>query len=340
MNKALILGAAGQDSSYLSEFLLDKGYEVVGVKRRSTSSSMWRLANCIGRPNFSLIDGDVTDLSFLLRTLNAKHFTEVYNLAAQSQVGVSFDSPISTWEVTAQGAMNVLEAVRMSTSRPKVYQASSSEMYGDSYSSTYPCCGWNMMHQAGESIIHRKWQDENTKFNPQSPYAIAKLAAHHSVGVYRKAYNMFAVGGILFNHESPRRGSSFVTRKITRWAESYQKGNKQRLKLGNLDAVRDWGYAGDYVEAMWLMLQQTTPKDYVISTNTTHTVKDFLLKVGDVCSLDVMSLVDINEDLMRPCEVPYLRGDNSLAKKELGWEPKIDFNRLVEFMVLKENGLD
>jgi GDPmannose 4,6-dehydratase len=364
--KALITGVNGQTGSYLAELLIDKGYEVIGVRRRSATGSLWRLSNIINHSRFSLVEGDVTDYSSCLSLILTYKPDEIYNLAAQSHVGTSFSQPGYTFDSTAKGVLNLLEVIRLTNSKTKFYQASSSEMFGTSFSYKHPNFNYNLDFFK-ESIYHdgaNYWKDmvqnENTKFEPQSPYAIAKLAAHNLVKLYREAYGIYAVGGILFNHESPRRGVNFVTRKITSWfnknvqvaIDKVKTGwpyweLSGKLKLGNLDSCRDWGYAKEYVEAMWLMLQQQqTPKDYVIGTGETHTVKEFLQAVINYYKnyarfskfLTIEDLVDIDDNCKRPAEVPYLKADASLAAKELGWKPKTSFNELVEIMCRKENG--
>jgi len=360
----MIFGVSGQDGSYLAEFLLVKGYKVIGVKRRSSAGSLWRLSQCLSNKNFKLVEGDITDYSSILHLLSDHQPGEIYNLAAQSNVGTSFNQPGYTWDVTAKGVMNLLEAMRFLRSTAKLYQASSSEMFGDSYSTSISITGKH--YEDGE-----KFQDEITDFTPQSPYAIAKLAAHQSINLYRKAYGLWCCGGILFNHESPRRGSGFVTRKITKWFNDFVQWRNQefktlgriclpndviyyglpcrsgpeyfpKLKLGNLDACRDWGFAGDYVEAMWLMLQQSEPKDYVIGTGETHTVKEFLQEVMNFHKIDVPieEFVNIDESCKRPAEVPYLRADASLSQREFGWKSKMKFTELVQHMCEMENGLE
>lgn len=347
MGTALIFGVTGQDGSYLSEFLIDKGYQVVGVRRRSASGSLWRLEKCIKSPLFKLVEGDLTDYSSCLSLLNKYKPDEIYNLAAQSNVGVSFEQPGLTFEITAKGVLNLLEVIRLTLPTARLYQASSSEMFGSS-GSVYNNSRKERLDFRGrvpDVLLNHSFQDETTKFTPQSPYAIAKLAAHNLINLYRFAYDIFAVGGILFNHESPRRGIGFVTRKITSWLHNLRIGGRyESLKLGNLDSSRDWGYAKEYVEAMWLMLQQSTPKDYVIGTGETHTVKEFLdlaLELGAArynYYFDLPQLVELDNSLRRPAEVPYLRADSTLAQLELGWKPKTTFKELVKIMVEQENG--
>tara|TARA_R100001163_G_scaffold35336_1_gene27188 strand:+ start:678 stop:1730 length:1053 start_codon:yes stop_codon:yes gene_type:complete len=324
MKTAVIYGVTGQDGSYLSELLLSKQYTVYGIHRRSSVNNTTRINHLTNKKQFHLIQGDVTDSFNIYRLLNEIQPDEVYNLAAQSHVGTSFQQPELTWSVTAQGCLNILEVIRQMGNRPRFYQASSSEMFGDQYSL---------------NNNREKYQDERTPFNPQSPYAIAKLAAHHSTTLYRRSYGLFACGGILFNHESERRGERFVTRKISRYvADLYwatQRGRSiPNLKLGNLKAKRDWGHAEDYVEAMWLMLQRDIPDNYVVATGETYTVEEYL-KTAFKCIniIDYMNHVEIDDNLLRPSEVPCLMGNSSKANRRLGWKPKVNFKTLVERMV-------
>ena len=324
MKKAIIYGVTGQDGSYLSELLLSKEYTVYGITRRTSVDNTLRINHLSNENNFNLVQGDVTDTSSIYRLLNEVQPDEVYNLAAQSHVGTSFEQPLLTWNVTGQGCLNILEVIRQMENRPRFYQASSSEMFGDQY---------NLDNN------REKYQDERTKFAPQSPYAIAKLAGHSAVSLYRRSYDLFACGGILFNHESERRGERFVTRKISRYvAELYwatQTGRSiPKLKLGNLAAKRDWGHAEDYVEAMWLMLQHDYPDDFVISTGKTYSVEDYLKEAFKCINIiDYMDYAEIDPKLKRPSEVPYLRGLPNKAKRRLGWKQKTDFKDLVERMV-------
>jgi GDPmannose 4,6-dehydratase len=283
VKKAIIYGVTGQDGSYLSELLLSKEYTVYGITRRTSVDNTLRINHLSNKNNFNLLQGDVTDPSSIYRLLNEVQPDEVYNLAAQSHVGTSFEQPLLTWSVTGQGCLNILEVIRQMGNRPRFYQASSSEMFGDQY---------NLDNN------REKYQDERTKFAPQSPYAIAKLAAHSAVSLYRRSYNLFACGGILFNHESERRGERFVTRKISRYvADLYwatQTGRSiPKLKLGNLAARRDWGHAEDYVEAMWMMLQQDEPMDFVIATGETYSVEDYL-KEAFKC-INIVEYMDYTE---------------------------------------------
>ena len=314
MKRALITGITGQDGSYLADLLLDKGYEVIGVKRRTSLISTDRIDHAIeegGNPNLSLVYGNMIDGGSMHRMLLEYQPDEIYNLAAQSHVRVSFETPAETCDVVGMGTLRLLEAVRNVCPDAKFYQASSSEMFGD-----------NPEHP----------QSETTCLTPASPYACAKVFAHNVVRNYRESYGLHASSGILFNHESPRRGETFVTRKITMAAAKIKLGLQDKLYLGNLDAKRDWGYAGDYVEAMWLMLQQDRPDAYVIATGETHTVKEFLHYVFDHAGLDVSEHVSIDSRLFRPHEVPLLLGDASKAKRQLNWEPKIKFKELATMM--------
>ena len=324
MKKAIIYGVTGQDGSYLSELLLSKEYTVYGITRRTSVDNTIRINHLFNKNNFILLQGDVTDPSSIYRLLNEVQPDEVYNLAAQSHVGTSFEQPLLTWNVTGQGCLNILEVIRQMGNRPRFYQASSSEMFGDQY---------NLDNN------REKYQDERTTFAPQSPYAIAKLAAHSAVALYRRAYGLFACGGILFNHESERRGERFVTRKISRYvADLYwatQTGRSiPKLKLGNLAARRDWGHAEDYVEAMWMMLQQDEPMDFVIATGETYSVEDYLKEAFKCINIiEYMNYAEVDKSLKRPSEVPYLRGIADKAKRRLDWKPKIGFKQLVSKMV-------
>ena len=324
MKKAIIYGVTGQDGSYLSELLLSKEYTVYGITRRTSVDNTLRINHLSNENNFNLVQGDVTDTSSIYRLLNEVQPDEVYNLAAQSHVGTSFEQPLLTWNVTGQGCLNILEVIRQMGNRPRFYQASSSEMFGDQY---------NLDNN------REKYQDEKTRFAPQSPYAIAKLAGHSAVSLYRRSYDLYACGGILFNHESERRGERFVTRKISRYVADLhwatQTGRSiPKLKLGNLSAQRDWGHAEDYVEAMWMMLQHDYADDFVISTGNTYSVEDYLKEAFKCINIvEYMDYVEIDESLMRPSEVPYLRGISKKAERRLGWKPKTGFKNLVSRMV-------
>lgn len=314
MKKALITGVTGQDGAYLTELLLDKGYEVHGIIRRSSSFNTKRIDHLYDNPNLNLHYGDLTDSVQLVKLLYELKPDEIYNLAAQSHVRVSFDIPEYTGNVTGMGAIRILEAIREAGLVEKVryYQASSSEMYGE---------------------VQEVPQTETTPFWPRSPYACAKVFAYWLTVNFRESYNLHASNGILFNHESPLRGETFVTRKITRAATRIKLGLQDTLLLGNLDSKRDWGYAKEYVEAMWLMLQQDKPDDYVIATNETHTVREFVEVVFELLDLDWKDYVKFDERYMRPAEVDLLIGDPAKAKKQLGWEPKIKFRELCKIMV-------
>jgi GDPmannose 4,6-dehydratase len=320
MKKALISGITGQDGSFLAELLLTKGYEVHGIVRRASTFNTDRLDQIYADPHergvrLHLHYGDVTDGAGLRHILERIQPSEIYNLAAQSHVRVSFDQAEYTADVVATGTLRLLEALRAyvtaSGQDVRFYQAGSSEMYG----ATKPP------------------QNELTPFYPRSPYAASKVAAHWYGVNYREAYGLFVCNGILFNHESPRRGETFVTRKITRALCRIKLGLQETLFLGNLDSKRDWGYAGDYVDAMWRMLQQDTPDDYVVATGEAHSVREFLDLAGAYCALDWRKHVAIDERYFRPTEVDYLLGDPSKAKQKLGWEPKVSFVELVEMMI-------
>jgi len=316
MKRALITGITGQDGSYLAELLLEKGYEVWGVIRRSSSFNTARLEHLYSDPHESgrlkLRYGDLNDASSLSSILDEARPDEVYNLAAQSHVRVSFDIPEYTAEISAMGAVRLLEAMRRVELKAKFYQASSSELYGK---------------------VHEVPQKETTPFHPRSPYAAAKAYAFYITQNYREAYGMFAVNGILFNHESPRRGETFVTRKITRAATRIKLGLQKKLFLGNLEAKRDWGFAGDYVEAMWRMLQADVPDDFVIATGETYSVRQFLERTFGLLDLDYQEHVEHDPRYDRPAEVDLLLGDPSKAKRVLGWQPRVSFDQLVQMMV-------
>ena len=311
MKTAMITGITGQDGSYLADLLLKKGYRVIGLKRRTSLLSTDRIDMIFGNKNLHLEYFSLHDPTTLYGLLEKYEPTEFYNLAAQSHVRVSFDVPIETVDTIAMGTLRILECIRHVNKDIKVYQASSSEMYGDN--PHYP-------------------QDENTQFMPASPYACAKTFAHNLCRNYREGYDMHISCGILFNHESPRRGETFVTKKITKAASRIKLGMQEKLYLGNLEAKRDWGYAGDYVEAMWLMLQQNEPDDYVIATGETHSVKDWLNEVFSFAGLPVIGNVETDKRLFRPHEVPVLLGDPSKAKEKLGWVPKTKFSNLASMM--------
>lgn len=315
--RALITGITGQDGSYLAELLLEKGYEVYGIIRRSSSFNTSRINHIYQDPHekgarLKLIFGDLTDASSINKIVRDIRPDEVYNLAAQSHVRVSFDIPEYTADATGSGVIRLLEAIRENGLNTRFYQASSSEMFGK---------------------VQAVPQKEDTPFYPRSPYAAAKLYGHWITKNYRESYDMYACSGILFNHESPRRGETFVTRKITKAVANIKAGLQDKLYLGNLDAKRDWGYAKEYVEAMWLMLQQDEADDYVIATNETHTVQEFVEKAFERVGLNWKDHVEFDERYMRPAEVDLLIGDASKAEEKLGWKPKVTFEKLVEIMV-------
>jgi len=356
MKTAFITGICGQDGSYLAELLLEKGYKVIGLYRRTSSPNFDRIKHIKDR--LVLVEGDVTDYSSLSSLIFCHNPNEIYNLAAQSHVKSSFEQPFYTTNVDYIGCLNILEAIRelerhWTVNRewqfdklPKFYQASTSEMYGSMYTTEY----WtfnssNIEYTEDKNHFAQKWhgvkkyQNEDTSMKPNSPYAIAKLAAHNAVRLYRESYGIFACSGILFNHESERRGPEFVTKKITDYIRKYLIAPSsdyvkfEKLKLGNLDASRDWGHAEDYVRGMWLMLQQDKPDDYVLATGETHTVKEFLSEAFLTLGLDWQDYVEIDNNFKRPCEVPYLCGNATKAKEKLGWEPKIKFKELVRRMM-------
>ena len=314
MKTAIITGVTGQDGSYLSELLLSKGYKVVGLKRRTSLINTDRVDLFYGDPNFILEYWDLNDVGSLYRLINQYKPDEIYNLAAQSHVRVSFDIPEHTVDGVALGTLRILEAIRNINRDIRFYQASSSEMYGDA-----PC--------------PKTGYTEKSRMTPASPYACAKLFSHNLVRNYRESYGLHASSGILFNHESPRRGETFVTRKITQAAVRIKLGLQDKLYLGNLNAKRDWGFAGDYVEAMWLMLQADNADDYVIATGRTNTVREFLDYVFEYAGLgDYNKYVEINPKYLRPHEVPYLLGNSTKAKKQLGWQPRVSFESLAQTM--------
>jgi GDPmannose 4,6-dehydratase len=317
VKKALITGITGQDGSYLAEFLLKKGYEVHGIIRRSSSFNTGRIDHIYQDPHeiaprLRLHYGDLQDGSSLNNVIRTLVPDEIYNLGAQSHVRVSFDVPEYTADSTGLGTVRILDAIREAGVRTRFYQASSSEMYGNA---------------------SERPQSETTRFEPRSPYAAAKAYAYWITANYREAYGMFAVNGILFNHESPRRGETFVSRKISMAAARIKLGLQDKLYLGNLDAKRDWGFAGDYVEAMWMMLQQESPDDYVVATGETHSVREFLDRAFEQIDLDWKRYVEIDPKYFRPTEVDYLLGDASKARERLGWRPRISFDELVRMMV-------
>lgn len=354
---ALVTGQSGQDAYYLSKYLLNEGYRVVGMKRRSTRLLPDRVNELLNFSTFSLIDGDVIDPASISEVIKSVEPQEVYNLAAQSHVAASFDQPFYTFEATGLGVMNILESIRTISPKIKFYQASSSEMFGKNYD----------VKQSLSPNVSYKYQNEDTSMYPQSPYAIAKLAAHHMVRLYRDAYGIFACSGILFNHESPERGEEFVTRKITKWLGEFKRWRDEtnfphiipvendkdhiyqrsgfmdspkilrfpKLRLGNLEACRDWGHAKDYVRAMHLMLQQEVPDDYVISTGKSHSIKEFIDLAFKYAGIndDPMKYIVIDPKFYRPAEVDFLCGDSSKARFLLNWKPEYSFDDLVREMV-------
>lgn len=315
--RALITGITGQDGSYLAELLLQKGYHVHGLIRRSSSFNTQRIDHLYADPHLSNVHlflhyGDLSDGSAVSSLLSRVKPDEIYNLAAQSHVRVSFDTPEYTGDITGLGCVRLLEAIRDTGIRPRFYQASSSELFG---------------------LVQEVPQRETTPFYPRSPYAAAKAYAYYITRNYREAYDLFAVNGILFNHESPRRGETFVTRKITRALGRIRYGLQDKLFLGNLEAKRDWGFAGDYVEAMWLMLQADQPDDFVIATGETHSVKEFLNLAAEYAGVSLNGKVEVDERYLRPTEVDLLIGDATKAKEKLGWSPKVSFKELTKMMV-------
>lgn len=310
MKRALITGITGQDGSYLAEFLLEKGYRVYGLVRRSSVGNLERIKHL--EKDLRLIPGDLTDQNSLIAALVEARPDEVYNLAAQSFVGVSWQQPVLTAQVTALGVTRMLEAIRTVNPRIRFFQASSSEMFGR---------------------VQETPQSENTPFYPRSPYGVAKVYGHYITVNYRESYGLFACSGILFNHESPRRGLEFVTRKVSDGVARIKLGLAGELRLGNLESRRDWGYAGDYVQAMWMMLQQDEPGDYVIATGETHSVRELVEIAFSHAGLDWQKYVVVDPRLYRPAEVDLLQGDYSKARSKLGWEPRVSFPELVRMMV-------
>jgi len=371
--KAIITGVTGQDGSHMADLLLSKSYKVIGVTRRSSSNNKERINHLAGNRSFELIEGDISDPHSVHEILKThSDANEFYNFAAQSHVATSFNQPSYTFDMTGKSVINILQSIVDLGLKIKFYQASSSEMFGSNYDEKVIYTN-EAFHVYGDIGIQRKthrFQDENTKFMPQSPYAVAKLAAHHSVRIYRQSHGLHASCGILFNHEGERRGENFVTRKITKWIGSYLKwlannnitddhisyqcelpdidilyasgiqGSFPKLRLGNLDAKRDWGYAPDYMEAAWLMLQQDSPDDYVICTGETRSIRDFLSQAFSIVGIgDWEHLVYIDKAFYRPCEVDYLKGCSLKAKTKLGWEPKTSFENLVRIMVENDKKL-
>lgn len=312
MRSALITGITGQDGAYLAKLLLNKGYKVYGLIARRATLTTWRLQYLGIENEVELINGDLTDLSSIIRAIKTANPSELYNLGAQSFVGTSWQQAILTSQSTGIGVLNVLEAIRQTDPSIKFYQASSSEMFG---------------------LIHEPMQSETTPFYPRSPYGVAKLFGHWMTVNYRESFAMFACSGILFNHESPIRGIEFVTRKVTDGVAKIKLGKEKELRLGNLDAKRDWGFAGDYVEAMWLMLQQERPDDYVVATGRTTTLRDMCKFAFEYVGLNYEDFVVIDPKFYRPAEVEVLLGNPAKAKRVLGWEAKVNLKQLVEMMV-------
>lgn len=316
MKRALITGITGQDGAYLAKFLLDKSYEVFGTYRRLSTPNFWRLQYLGIFEKVNLIPADLIDASSMVEAIKISEPDEIYNLAAQSFVGASFEQPIATGEVTGLGVTRILEATRQINPKIRFYQASTSELYGNG--------------KKNGSF------NENDIFHPASPYSAAKLYGYWVTIQYRKGYSIFACNGILFNHESSLRGLEFVTRKISNTVAKITLGIEKELRLGNLDAKRDWGYAPEYVESMWLMLQQEEPDDYVIATNEAHSVKEFVKKAFDIVDLNWQEYVKVDKRFMRPQDINYLQGDYSKAKEKLEWKPRTKFDKLVEVMVKED----
>lgn len=324
MKTALISGITGQDGSYLAEYLLALNYNVVGLHRRASSNNFSRIANIITHPKFLLKEFDLTDPYNCVNLIRDHRPAEFYNLAAQSHVATSFQQPSTTFEINSTGFINILEAVRILKIPTKIYQASTSEMFGRNYST---------------DAQGNKFQNENTRMLPQSPYACSKLAAHHMAQIYRSSYDMFVCSGILFNHESPRRGENFVTRKITTYIAKLVNNlipKDTKLKLGNILSYRDWGHAKDYIQSMHQMLNYHTPDDYVIATGETHTVQEFLEASFGLVNLNYNDHIEIDPQLYRPCEVAYLKGDSTKAQNTIKWKPEYNFQKLVANMVYSD----
>ncbi len=314
MKNALITGITGQDGAYLARFLIRKGYKVYGTFRRTSTPNFWRLCYLGIEDKVNLIAADITDMSSIMEAIIISEPEEIYNLAAQSFVAASFDKPILTAEVDALGTTRILECIRMINPKIKFYQASTSELYGNS--------------ETNNNLIN-----EETLMKPVSPYAAAKIYSYHTVKIYRDAYGIFATNGILFNHESPIRGLEFVTRKITNAVAEIKFGIRKSIELGNIESIRDWGYAEEYIEGMWRMLQHNQPDDFVVATGEAHSVKEFLKFAFERADLDYRDFLKINKNFIRPIDVNFLLGDNSKMFKELKWKPKTKFKKLVEHMV-------
>jgi GDPmannose 4,6-dehydratase len=314
MKSALITGITGQDGAYLSKFLLSKGYKVYGTYRRTSTPNFWRLCHLDVFDKVELIPADVTDMSSILEAINVSQPDEIYNLAAQSFVSASFDSPLLTCDVDGLGTTRILEAIRILNKNIKFYQASTSELFGN-------------------SNIGSKMINEDTPMHPASPYAASKIYSYHTIKIYREAYGIFASNGILFNHESPIRGLEFVTRKVTNMVAQIKLGLKDELVVGNIESIRDWGYAEEYVEAMWRILQLDNPDDFVVATGEAHSVEDLIRSAFSRADLDYKKYIRTDESLIRPIDVNFLLGDISKLNKFSSWEPKVKFNQLVNMMV-------
>jgi len=315
MKRALITGITGQDGAYLARFLLEKGYKVYGIFRRLSTPNLWRLQYLDIFDKLELIPADLVDSASLVEAISISEPDEIYHLAAQSFVGASFEQPVGTGEITGLGVPRMLEAIRQINPRVKFYQASTSELYGRGNSGS---------------------QNEATPFHPASPYSAAKLYGYWVTDIYRDGYGIFACNGILFNHESPLRGLEFITRKVSNAAAKIALGIESELRVGNLEAKRDWGYAPEYVESMWLMLQQDKPDDYVIATNETHSVRELAEEAFRAVDLDWQKYVRVDKRFLRPLDVNYLKGDYTKAKQKLGWQPKVRFKELVAIMVKED----
>ena len=367
---AVVSGVTGQTGSYLAEILLDKGYFVIGFSRRVSVDTSERIKHLLGNPNFLFEEGDICDPFYITQLLSRYPVAEFYNLAAQSHVGTSFKQPVVTSDINYGGVLNILNCIESGSPDTKFYQASTSELFGSNYDVASVAgsseVSESVNYTEGSDIL-LKYQDENTALKPQSPYAIAKLAGHHTVRLYRESYDIFACAGILFNHESPRRGEKFVTRKITKWIGEFVRWQEEqrgvfcegqiggrdeeniiyadvlnpfgfpKLRLGNLDAYRDWGHAKDYAMAMWMMLQHDKADDYVVSTEETHSIREFLNEAfGHVGIWDWSDYVVIDPEFFRPAEVDYLCGKSTKARTVLGWKPEYSFKSLVKEMVEAE----
>lgn len=358
MKSAIITGINGQDGSYLAELLLNNGYKVIGIKRRSSTNTDYRIKHLFNNKNFHIIEGDICDFPFITKLIHEEQPNEFYNLAAMSHVGSSFNQPVHTFHVNCEAVINMLESIRNFSQETRFYQASTSEMFGNNFRQKTMFNNEVEWLNLTPETRYKNVQDENTPLNPRSPYAVAKVAAHNAVKLYRESYDIFACSGVLFNHESPRRGENFVTRKITKWIgefcrcdDEYSNGLSHNLKdkdnilldtgytfpklrLGNLDSFRDWGHSRDYCNAMYLMLQQQNPDDYVICTGETHSIRDFLRVAFKCIGIDKWEEYVVQDSkFMRPCEVDYLCGDCTKAQTKLGWKHTTTFEDLVKEMV-------